>query len=1620
MTEPRAKIEAKRGSWMQDALGRASVVGGRPSVMFGEADKLEAAGNQVVLPVGSRALVGTQQLKGTVRFVGSTNFASGVWIGVELDTPQGRNDGSVKGVRYFECTALHGIFVRPAAVVAEVADNGAQTTSSGDAKLNGSSSLSVLDSIGSFNEMDDESDYEEKPQTGSRRSSLLDIDEQDWASLGGKLAQHLRNGRRESQRPKRPSDSGSVEDIAGADLSEALGEAGGAEASKTRSADLAELVAAQKEGATSDLANSMGTPRTTPRRRTSVRPIETEEFASGGASAKPSRPPRTSQTLETPLGRQSRSRAVSPNAEAKTVSLVDLSAAGGPGEVESLSSSSGAKPRTTSRSTVDLTALRKQAREEKELRDKSSPTSSSPTELERHAQAPVPMSAGERAALSGERMEVQRLLAQAMEDHDVQQLRHLLPRATTLGVGVAELDCAQQILHFEVQRTLLHEIDDVRACVAVLSEAVHKAEERALAAERKSELSNERLSLSRGTNDKTKPTASRDEAWLAQVVDRLQKKVWEGLEWHVETIRNSVTTATSELLSAVDEIKKLRSAVPPKPSFQSSGLPAGLTLQATAQSTLKGTLQGTLLSTDARFDADCEERFAGRSSRESSGPPSQRATEDERTEELRILGEALGTEDNTTISPRSAKPPLAPAGPPTRIRSRSPAVAGPRHKAIVEKDAAVRLQKVVRGRQARKRVTCLWRAREEYVAKGLGATKEDLACASPEQGLVRDEIRQAAATVIQRGFRRTRSTEVCDLRHELPGPMHAVQHQGASRSSQFIKLVAQEGELRLGFKPSGLPPHRIFVEHVDPGSWSSVHGLWEGDELIEVGGQGVAGMTTQEFAVAVKRRPLHLTFVRESQTRSPSPADSRRPSSSNNTQATSRRPSSSNTCLTAAGDVDGTSEVPYLAASGHFGLTDSEPMANMHSDGQWSCWSSLRSDGASPRRESELRATLNMNLTLGSSGGLLIAESEQESPLRLNVQPPVDQSPRARSNPLGGGMRSPRHCVQRSRDKDSGLLALPLGIDREAAAAAAAGLLTPGADAGRRQRSPLEELVDAHRGSVPAAAVSPAGGRSPTTRSPMRSPRSPAEFLASLLQGSPHQLSPSSSSIAQSPQKAAAASPTSSSAQSPQKNKSIDLRDLRNADTVEVPQSPQKAVCFESGSRVELEALEPGQKLGFKPWGIPPDRMIVTEVELGQWADVRGVAPGDELVGCNGQDVAKMRPRDLLAAMKARPLQLAFVRGNGECQQPPQLPTQVPAPDIAAAANHSTPSSADSPAKELPKRARFRGRSRLLGQSPRDTPPISPMVSPRDGAILALSGQDAEVAPAADIAVQHAVSATLPAPDSPAAAATAEVPTMSTPQIGAQSANDRGLCQAEPLSPTPLLTDSSLRLSLTPRDDASSRSLSQLETSAAQHSASPSGIGFVEEKRCWSDSPSSPKFAIHSDLGSSMRSRVSLHFGSDCESPDWPHESPGNPLVVASPLRPGSPQLASPTQSAGSAQAVQPEPPSFELANSIPASDSGPPVYSFGPPRVVELAAARAARASPEPATAVVPVEPLEPADPLAQSLSNFLPLESGSKADAPSSPPQTDKLTSELRPGDAGSVLLSEMTTTTDRKSVV
>lgn len=58
---------------------------------------------------------------GEVAYVGKTKFSEGDWVGVILDEPNGKNNGSVNGETYFSCTDGYGIFIKPSQVALLVA-----------------------------------------------------------------------------------------------------------------------------------------------------------------------------------------------------------------------------------------------------------------------------------------------------------------------------------------------------------------------------------------------------------------------------------------------------------------------------------------------------------------------------------------------------------------------------------------------------------------------------------------------------------------------------------------------------------------------------------------------------------------------------------------------------------------------------------------------------------------------------------------------------------------------------------------------------------------------------------------------------------------------------------------------------------------------------------------------------------------------------------------------------------------------------------------------------------------------------------------------------------------------------------------------------------------------------------------------------------------------------------------------------------------------------------------------------------------------------------------------------------------------------------------------------------
>ncbi|XP_067303769.1 dynactin subunit 1a isoform X2 [Pseudorasbora parva] len=99
-----------------------------PRLASGALSRMSSDGGRPV-KVGSVVEVIGKGQRGVVAYIGATLFASGKWVGVILDEPKGKNDGTVQGKRYFSCEENHGIFVRQSQIQLVEEGGGSSATS---------------------------------------------------------------------------------------------------------------------------------------------------------------------------------------------------------------------------------------------------------------------------------------------------------------------------------------------------------------------------------------------------------------------------------------------------------------------------------------------------------------------------------------------------------------------------------------------------------------------------------------------------------------------------------------------------------------------------------------------------------------------------------------------------------------------------------------------------------------------------------------------------------------------------------------------------------------------------------------------------------------------------------------------------------------------------------------------------------------------------------------------------------------------------------------------------------------------------------------------------------------------------------------------------------------------------------------------------------------------------------------------------------------------------------------------------------------------------------------------------------------------------------------------------
>ncbi|XP_054835555.1 centrosome-associated protein 350 isoform X2 [Eublepharis macularius] len=150
------------------------------------ASKIEEEENSLQdFSIGDRVLVSNVQ-PGTLRFKGLTNFAKGFWAGVELDKPEGRNNGTYDGIKYFVCKEKHGIFAPPQKI------SRISESSGGHMDINEDSFCRIqLDHNHKVDQKDRQSPREEQEETVGKiesEKSLQDKSQRGTSALEGSIA----------------------------------------------------------------------------------------------------------------------------------------------------------------------------------------------------------------------------------------------------------------------------------------------------------------------------------------------------------------------------------------------------------------------------------------------------------------------------------------------------------------------------------------------------------------------------------------------------------------------------------------------------------------------------------------------------------------------------------------------------------------------------------------------------------------------------------------------------------------------------------------------------------------------------------------------------------------------------------------------------------------------------------------------------------------------------------------------------------------------------------------------------------------------------------------------------------------------------------------------------------------------------------------------------------------------------------------------------------------------------------------------------------------------------------------------------------------------------------------
>jgi len=197
------------------------------------------------LEIGSAVTVHTTAnpgQKGVIKYWGPIVGATGSWLGVELDTPTGKNSGSSGGQVYFDCRPNHGVFLKPNQVkLIEVTEEEAKRRIKPKAAIaSGSMIGSGLKSLGPKRKDEEDGKEEEKKDQEKREKMRQD-------------ARHTAEQRRQAVLQKVSEKRGQAAERASLAADEDLSESQGSDS------DLARLRAAiiAKEDSIEELKNDL-------------------------------------------------------------------------------------------------------------------------------------------------------------------------------------------------------------------------------------------------------------------------------------------------------------------------------------------------------------------------------------------------------------------------------------------------------------------------------------------------------------------------------------------------------------------------------------------------------------------------------------------------------------------------------------------------------------------------------------------------------------------------------------------------------------------------------------------------------------------------------------------------------------------------------------------------------------------------------------------------------------------------------------------------------------------------------------------------------------------------------------------------------------------------------------------------------------------------------------------------------------------------------------------------------------------------------------------------------------------------------------------------------------------